>query len=282
VRRCVVGVVVALLVAGVAGCGGDGSSGEGGDRPSALAFTPVTAGVLTVQTSLPAPGFWNGADPGSLTGGLEYELARRMARDLGLALRVDNVDFGRLVAGETTGFDLALSQITRTPDREAVARYSEGYFGSDQGVLVNRGTPVGTLEQAKDLQWGVQEGTTSESFLVGTIQPRTPPRTYAETPDLFAALLARDVDAVLFDTVSVLRQSNEPGYEGTEVVGQFLTGEVYGALLPLETRNLATVDTLISRYERSGFVDRLADRYLVPPPSTGIGGDPTKVPAIPY
>jgi polar amino acid transport system substrate-binding protein len=282
VRRFVVGVVVALLAAGVVGCGGDGSSGEGGDRPAAPAFTPVTEGVLTVQTSLPAPGFWNGADPGSLTGGLEYELARRMARDLGLELRVDNVDFGRLVAGETSGFDLALSQITRTPGREAVARYSEGYFGSDQGVLVNQGTPVSTLEQAKDLRWGVQEGTTSESFLVGTIQPRRPPRTYAETPDLFAALLARDIDAVLFDTVSVLRQSNEPGYEGTEVVGQFLTGEVYGALLPLDTRNLATVDTLISRYERSGFVERLADRYLVPPPSAGIGGDPTKVPAIPY
>jgi polar amino acid transport system substrate-binding protein len=277
----VIGVVVALLATGVAACGGGGSSG-GGERAARPAFTPVTDGVLTVQTSLPAPGFWNGADPGSLTGGLEYELARRMASDLGLALRVDNVDFGRLVNGRTSGFDLALSQITRTPEREAVARYSEGYFGSDQGVLVNQGTAVATLEQAKALQWGVQDGTTSESFLVGTVRPSRPPRTYARTPDLFAALLARDVEAVLFDTVSVLRQSNEPGYESTEVVGQFLTGEVYGALLPLATRNLATVNRLVDRYERSGFVERLADRYLVPPPSAGIGGDPTKVPAIPY
>ena len=59
-------------------------------------------------------------------------------------------------------------------------------------------------------------------------------------------------------------------------------GEVYGALLPRDTRNLATVDTLIERYRRSGFVARLAERYLEPPPSAGIGGDPTKVPAIPF
>lgn len=281
-RRFVMGVVAAVLAVGLVACGGDGDSSGDGESPSGLAFSPVTPGVLTVQTSLPAPGFWNGADPGSLTGGLEYEMARRMAQQLGLQLRVDDVDFRALVAGQTRGFDLALSQITRTPEREAVAKYSEGYFGSDQGVLVNRGTQVSTLAQAQDVQWGVQSGTTSETFLVGTVKPNRPPRTYEQTSDLFTALLARDIETVLFDTVIVLPQSKQPGYEGTEVVGQFLTGEVYGALLPKSSLNLAVVNTLIDRLRSSGTIDRLSDRYLAPAPSEGIGGDPTKVPAIPF
>jgi polar amino acid transport system substrate-binding protein len=282
VRKLVAVVVVALVAAGLGGCS-SGDSGGGADAsPSGLAFTPVHDGTLTVQTSLPAPGFWNGATPGALTGGFEYELARRLAQQLGLALRVDNVDFGALVAGRTSGFDLALSQITKDPDREKVAAYSDGYFGSDQGVLVHKGTAVSTLDQAKQVQWGVQGGTTSEAFLAAHVQPVRPARVYTESSELFAALLARDIDAVLFDTVVVLPQSKQPGYEDTEVVGQFKTGEVYGALMPKNSENVATINRLLTRFARNGTIDRLAKLYLAPDSPTGLGGDPSAVPAIAY
>ncbi len=280
-RKLFVGVIVCLLAASLVACGGD-SSDSSDETPSGLEFTPVSAGTLTVQTSLPAPGFWNGDDPGSLTGGFEYELARRMAQQLGLELRVDNVDFGALVAGTTSGFDIALSQITKNPEREEVADYSDGYFGSDQGVLMNKGTTVSTLEEARELQWGVQRGTSSEAFLNGQVMPTTEARSYDQTTELFAALLAGDIEAVLFDTVIVLPQSKQPGYEDTEVVGQFRTGEVYGALLPKGTKNLATVNTLIDRFRSSGLIDRLSDQYLKPAQPQGLGGDPNAVPAIPF
>jgi polar amino acid transport system substrate-binding protein len=279
-RRLLIGVVVAVLSVGLVACGSDDDGGDSGsgESPSGLAFTPVNDGTLTVQTSLPAPGFWNGDDPSSLTGGFEYEMAQRMARQLGLELRVDNVDFGALVAGQTSGFDLALSQITRNADREKVAKYTDGYFGSDQGVLVKKGTEVSTTEQAKELQWGVQSGTTSETFLNDEIQPSKEPRSYGQTTELFAALLAGDIQAVLLDTVIVLPQSKQPGYEDTEVVGQFKTGEVYGALLPEDTENLATVNTLIDRMKNSGVLDDLSAKYLKPE----LGGDPVAIPEIPF
>jgi polar amino acid transport system substrate-binding protein len=280
-RRLLIGMVVAMLSVGLVACGSDDDNGgddSGGESPSGLAFTPVNEGTLTVQTSLPAPGFWNGDDPSSLTGGFEYEMAQRMARQLGLELRVDNVDFGALVAGQTSEFDLALSQITRNPDREKVAKYTDGYFGSDQGVLVKKGTEVSTTEQAKEVQWGVQSGTTSETFLTSEIQPTKEPRSYGQTTELFAALLADDIDAVLLDTVIVLPQSKQPGYEDTEVIGQFKTGEVYGALLPKDTENLATVNTLIDRMKNSGVLDELSAKYLEPQ----FGGDPVAIPEIPF
>jgi polar amino acid transport system substrate-binding protein len=280
-RRLLIGVVVTVLSVGLVACGSDddgGDSGSSDESPSGLAFTPVNDGTLTVQTSLPAPGFWNGDDPSSLTGGFEYEMAQRMARQLGLELRVDNVDFGALVAGQTSGFDLALSQITRNADREKVAKYTDGYFGSDQGVLVKKGTEVSTTQQAKELQWGVQSGTTSETFLNDEIQPSKEPRSYGQTTELFAALLADDIQAVLLDTVIVLPQSQQPGYEDTEVVGQFKTGEVYGALLPEDTKNLATVNTLIDRMKNSGVLDDLSAKYLKPE----FGGDPVAIPEIPF
>jgi polar amino acid transport system substrate-binding protein len=282
VRKLLAVVVVALVAAGLGGCSSGDSGSGGGASPSGLAFTPARPGTLTVQTSLPAPGFWNGATPTTLTGGFEYELARRMAQQLGLELRVGDVDFGALVAGTTSGFDLALSQITKDPEREKVAAYSDGYFGSGQGVLVNKGTQVSNLDQAKQLQWGIQGGTTSERFLNAQVQPVKPARVYNDTGDLFAALLSHDVAAVLFDTVVLLPQSKQPGYEDTEVVGQFMTGEVYGVLMPKHSKNVATINTLLKRFERNGTINGLAEQYLAPDSPTGLGGDPSGVPAIPY
>src|SRR5690606_25506783 len=72
-------------------------------------FQPATEGVLTVATSLPAPGFWEGDDPDHLTGGFEYELARRLADRWDLELRVIDVPFDDLATGDLHGADLAMS-----------------------------------------------------------------------------------------------------------------------------------------------------------------------------
>ena len=159
-------------------------------------------GVLTVGTNLPAPGFWNGDDPDSIDGGFEYgiaqELAERLNREDGV--KVVNVSFDALVAGQAKGFDLAFSQVTITKDRKKVVDFSTSYFNSDQGILVRQGTEVPDAEAAKELQWGVQTATTAQTFLEDEVKPDKEPRSYQETTQAFAALQAGQVDAVLLDT----------------------------------------------------------------------------------
>ena len=128
--------VAGLLVFGLAACGSDDDSGGGsGGGGSATAkcskstsgeFTPVKADTLTVATSLPAPGFWNGDDPESLNGGFEYGMAQAMAKLAGLKnVEVKNVSFDALVAGQTSDFDVALSQVTITPERAKVVCFTD-------------------------------------------------------------------------------------------------------------------------------------------------------------
>ena len=154
---------------GLVGCGDDEpttSSGPGG-------IELVNADTLTVGTNLPAPGFWNGDDPSSINGGYEYGIAKDIARRLGLTkgVKVENVSFDALVAGQAQGFDIALSQVTITEDRRKVVDFSVPYFSSDQGVLVNKGTQVPDLAAAKGLQWGVQQSTTGQTFLDTVVKP---------------------------------------------------------------------------------------------------------------
>jgi polar amino acid transport system substrate-binding protein len=266
----------ALLV-GLAACGDDDDDDAGGATTTAAsgggaAFTPVKADTLTVVTSLPAPGFWNGDDPAAITGGYEYEIVKAMQEKLGLAnLDVQNVSFDQLVAGQVGDFDIAFSQVTITDERKQVVDFSDSYFESDQGVLVMEGTEVPDVAAAKELQWGVQSGTTGETYVLETLQPSSDPQVFQDLAAGFAALSAGQVDAFMMDTAIVLAQASESGGEQV-VAAQFKTGEQYGAILPKGSTNTARFNELIAELKADGSLGRFAEEYL--------GGDPSKVPVL--
>ena len=240
-------------------------------------FSPVEEGVLTVATNLPAPGFWNGDDPSQIRGGFEHGIAQELAKRLGLegGVRVVNVSFDALVAGQARDFDIAFSQVTVTQEREQVVDFTEPYFNSDQGVMVRKGTQVPDMETAKGLRWGVQASTTGQTFVQEDIQPAQEPLVYSETTQAFTALQANQIDAVLLDTAIVLAQASQPN-SPFEVVGQFRSGEVYGGVVPKGSPNLDELNRHLRDMIGDGTVSRLADQYLRPQ----FGRDPTKVPYL--
>lgn len=278
--------VSGLLMFGLAACGSDsGSSGSGGGGGGGAAakcskstsgkFTPVKADTLTVATSLPAPGFWNGDDPESINGGFEYGMAQAMAKQAGLkTVDVKNVSFDALVAGQTSDFDVALSQVTITPERAKVVCFTTDYFSSDQGILVRKGTKVTEANQ-KSIKWGVQGSTTGQTYLNDKIKPDSEPSVYQDTPAMFTALSSNQIDAVLLDTAIVLGQAAESN-GSLEVVGQYKTGESYGGIVQDGSKNLGFLDQYIDTMKSDGTLKDLNEQYLVPV----FKGDPTSVPYL--
>jgi polar amino acid transport system substrate-binding protein len=245
--------------------------GLGGNAPRSSPHY-VSKGVLTVGTNLPAPGFWNGDDPSSISGGLEYDLAKGIAKKLKLkGVKVVNVSFDALVAGKARGFDLALSQVTITKERAKVVDFSTPYFNSDLGILVKKGTKVKDAAAAKKLKFGVQTSTTSQDYLSTTLKPDSDPQVYQETSQAFAALQAGQVDAVLLDTAIVVQQAAQSNGQ-FEVVAQFKSGDQYGAVFAKGSKVKKKVDKIIKSLKSDGTVAKLA--------ADNLGGDPSKIPFI--
>jgi polar amino acid transport system substrate-binding protein len=126
----------------------------------------LTPGNLVVASAYPDPPF-DLIEDGSATG-FDIELMRAVCAQLGLALqlvRYAGDDFNGIFDGLAKGsYDAVISGTTITPERAAVALFSQPYLEFNQGVAVNRrSTPsVASLGDLRGLTAGIQSGNTSD------------------------------------------------------------------------------------------------------------------------
>ena len=285
----------ALAVAGalsISACGSDAkvtpvtdatdTSTATGDTSGAsdIDCKPVKAGELTVVTSLPGPNFWGTTDaevdPDKIVSGIEFDLATLIADKCGLTMKFRNEGFDAIVAGQVAGdsYDILLSQVTITEDRAKVVDFSTGYFKSDQGLLVKAGTAAATFDDVKKLTIGVQASTTAEYYftsgeVAGWKLDNT--KVFPDLSSAYAALNAGQVDGIVIDTPINLGQASQSDGK-LEVVGQFKTGEEYGAIYGLGNGKKAIFDPILQGLIDDGTVNGLIAKYL--------GGDPSTVPFI--
>jgi polar amino acid transport system substrate-binding protein len=280
----------AVLAATLAACGSSNSSstatdttgssptsGSYGDckitsEPNSISLTPANAGTLTVETTLPAPGWWNGTTPESIKSGYEYCMAAELANMAGLPkVTVKNVSFDQLVAGRTNDFDIALAEISITPERAKVVDFSTPYFDSNIGVLIQKGADV-TEDNITSKSCAAYAGTTSVDFLQNELHCAST-KIYPDSPTLYQGLLSGQVDADFLDTAIVLAEAKQTG-DKLEVVGQYKTGEKYGAIYPKGSANEDALNQGIQTLLHDGTLDTLSKDYLGP----AFGGDPSSVP----
>src|SRR6266487_5566648 len=126
----------------------------------------LTPGSLVVASAYPDPPF-DLIQDGSATG-FDIELMRAVCAQLRLALqpvRYAGDDFNGIFDGVATGsYGTVISGTTITPERSAVALFSQPYLEFNQGVAVNRrSTPkVASLGDLRGLTAGIQSGNTSD------------------------------------------------------------------------------------------------------------------------
>lgn len=241
-------------------------------------FVPRTDGVLVVAAALPAPGFWEGADPATVDGGYEWDLATRLADRLGLELEIVDVPFADIAAGELDGADIAMAQISITGARADLVDFSEPYYTTDAGVLALADTEITDLKAAREATWVVVEGTTQAEVVADEIRPDADVLVVADETEATAALLDGRAEAALMDLTTALVLAE--GDDALAVVGKVATEEQYGVALPRtgpdRDRNRQVVDAALRAFDADGTLSDLADRWLAP----RFAADPSDIPLI--
>ena len=139
--------LVATLVAALAlaACGGDDEGGGSGwRREHRRAARPRSSsrptGQLTAGAEFPVAGFLE--LPIENPKGFEVDFAKALAEELGVPkVKWVNTPFSGLFSPAPKDFDVAINEITITPERAKVIDFSEPYFDANQGFLVTKGGP---------------------------------------------------------------------------------------------------------------------------------------------
>ena len=243
-----------------------------GEKGSLAIANPAKAGVFTVAVSLPAPIWWNGDTPETIKDGMEYCMAAEIAWRAGYdKLEVMNVEWDPLIAGQSSGYDMAMSEISITDDRKKVHDFSVPYFSSDIAVLTRADTPVDNIT-IKKAKIGVQQATTGAAFATDKLGI-TDIQVYPDQGPMFAALRAGQIDAAITDTsITLAEELSTKG--ASKVVGQYKTGESYGAIYPKGNANNPAIDKIITAMLADGSIAKMGAKYL----AAAWGKDPVSIP----
>jgi polar amino acid transport system substrate-binding protein len=243
--------------------------------PTAVTASAQTAaaptkspGKLIVGFDLPAPGFWNGRASGTTIknpSGFEYALSRAIAKQMGISrVQFLRAPFGTILLAGPKKFDFALEETTITKPRAKVISFSVPYFDANQGVLIRKGlTKPTSIADLKSLQTCAQAATTGLTWIRSKLRPAKRPLVYsASSTAAFDAVEAGRCDALILDVPIVVSQSKKkPGAYGG-VVGQIVTKEGYGAVMPKGSALKPFVDRAIRKLRANGTITRLQRKWL--------------------
>jgi polar amino acid transport system substrate-binding protein len=160
-------------------------------------------------------------DAGHLSG-FDIDVAREIARRLGVAVRFDTPDWSVMTGGHWRGrWDMMVGSATPTRARAHVVDFAGVYYYSPYVFVVHRDSPARRREDLDGRRIGVETGTTSEDYIRRRLEiddPGAPPTVYSVMPgavrtyansmapfdDLRLPLGAR-IDAVLAPEQTALR-----------------------------------------------------------------------------
>jgi polar amino acid transport system substrate-binding protein len=225
----------------------------------------VAEGTLTVAAILPAPDSFKGNSPETITGGFEYCLAAEIAHRAGLtSVTVQNVPWPALIAGQLSGFDTAMTNIFITEERLENVDFTAPYFVATSGVLV-RAEDAGTItsDNLGEQRLGVFLASVQDRYLDSTLKPTGEVRRFEATADMFTALAAGQIDAVLFDLSGILPAASASNGAMT-VIGQYDVGGNVGGVLVKGSEAKTGFDAAIEAMKADGTLDQLVATWYAP------------------
>ncbi len=197
---------------------------------------------------------------GSEIVGIDAEIAKLIADDLGKELVIEDMAFDSIIAAVQTGkADIAMAGLTITEDRKQNINFSDPYTEAAQVIVVKNESTVASPDDLAGKTIGVQIGTTGDIY-AEDIEGATIER-YSKYFEAINALLQDKIDAVIVD--------REPGKvfvndsDELKMVDKEFTLEEYAIGVAKEnTELLDQINASLKKLQDSGKIDEIINKYI--------------------
>jgi polar amino acid transport system substrate-binding protein len=232
----------------------------------------ITPNVIKVATEAAwAPFEWinsSDSDPQRAFVGFGMDLMRAIANKMNYTVQFTDQPFSGIMTAVQGGtFDLGISSFSVTPERQNSIDFSDPYYQIQQVILIRKNDT--SITGADDLKnksklIGAQSGTMGEATakeLVGAAN-ETRVKTYEHVTDVFPALQAGQIDAIINDyPVSQYYADQCPG-QFVFVGKLFRTKEPYAMVISKTNTGLTkAINDALASLKADGSYDALLKKY---------------------
>ncbi len=220
---------------------------------------------LVVGTEPEFPPFESKNEKGEFVG-FDMDMARELAKDMGMRLRIEGMPFETLPTALGTGkIDLIISGMTRTPERAKNFSFTDPYYETELCLLVNVKSGIAKPADADGRRIAVKTGTTGE-IQARVLFPKAELIPFPAESACALEVSTGRADAFLYDRHSILRHhKNTP--DTTRVIDEPLSAEPYAMAVRLgNTKLLERLNRFLKDFRADGRYARIYEQHFGEPP----------------
>ena len=224
------------------------------------AAVPTTEeGFLNIATNAEFPPYE--FKEGDGFAGIDIEIAGAIAEELGLELKVNDVEFGSIIGGVQTGkYDMGIAGMTVTDERLESVNFSDSYATGIQVIIVKEDSEIQSADDLEGKMIGVQQDTTGDIYCCSDFGDENVTE-FKTAADAVQALVAGKVDCVVIDNEPA--KSYVQAAKGLKILESEYVTEDYAICIAKENEELlAAVNGVLAELEGSGALKEIVDKYI--------------------
>lgn len=199
-KRLMLLMVAAMVVISACGQNKETNSTAGANNGSPAPVEEKTKLILGTSADYAPFEFHKTIDGKDTIVGFDIEIAKEIAKDRNAELEIQDMDFdGLLLALDTGKVDMVISGLTPTEERKQSVDFSDIYYLTDQGILVqkDKADAFKTLDDLKGKKIGIQKGSIQEGIAQEIEGAKL--TSLGKIPELVLELTSGRVDAVILE-----------------------------------------------------------------------------------
>ncbi len=218
--------------------------------------------VLVVGTNAEFPPFEYIGDDGN-PDGFDIALIKEIGKKLGMEVKIENMEFGSLVAAIGSKIDASIAGMTITEERLQSVDFSDPYYDAYQYVIVPIDSTIATFDDLKGKNIGCQLGTTGFYIADEDIESANAIG-YNKGVDAVNDLINGRVDLVIIDKNPAM-VFGEKFSDKVKVLDGAQFGfemEQYAIALPKGSELVGKVNDALKELKADGTFDALVSKYI--------------------
>ena len=221
------------------------------------------AGKLVIATSPDFPPFEN-LEGGEVVG-IEIDIMKLVAAALDVELEIVQIPFDSVLPGvQKAKYDVGVSGITVTPDREKNTLFSDVYYIAAQSIVVKADSTISSKADLDGKKISVQTGTTAEDFC---LDEGYNVDSYEANPEAKMALTSGKVEAWVVDNLTAIQMCE--GDSSVKILDEAMTEEPYAFAFCFGSEDLVeeinkVLNTLIDNGTIKQIFATYGEDYIVP------------------